>query len=254
MLNVNFIIVNFMIINFIGDIHGSTGWKSLVSEEGLNVFLGDYFDPYDRSLSIDDLMRNFDDIVEYREKKKNTILLYGNHDFHYLTGIEASTRRDSLNAAKIKEAIVGAELDGFAWAYGDDVIASHAGFTKDWYDLRIGGEVLAPSGLVEKLRDKAGHPSMDGDWSQASFMSFTLNASWWDTYGETKTQSPIWVRPNTLLNHNLYEGSPVVQVVGHTMLPDSPVLYDNIWFVDCLREQTGCLTYDTDTKVFRKKI
>lgn len=33
--------------NIIGDIHGRTCWKDLVREDCVNIFVGDYFDPYD---------------------------------------------------------------------------------------------------------------------------------------------------------------------------------------------------------------
>ena len=32
--------------NIIGDIHGRTSWKELVIEDGINIFVGDYFSPY----------------------------------------------------------------------------------------------------------------------------------------------------------------------------------------------------------------
>ena len=32
--------------NIIGDIHGMTNWKMFVKDDAVNVFLGDYFDPY----------------------------------------------------------------------------------------------------------------------------------------------------------------------------------------------------------------
>ena len=35
-----------MKFNLIGDIHGRTTWQQLVREDAINVFLGDYFDPY----------------------------------------------------------------------------------------------------------------------------------------------------------------------------------------------------------------
>ena len=33
--------------NVIGDIHGRTKWKELVKDDAVNIFVGDYFDPYD---------------------------------------------------------------------------------------------------------------------------------------------------------------------------------------------------------------
>lgn len=35
-----------MLYNLIGDIHGRKIWQQLVREDAVNVFLGDYLDPY----------------------------------------------------------------------------------------------------------------------------------------------------------------------------------------------------------------
>ena len=52
--------------NIIGDIHGRTSWKDLVDETCINIFVGDYFDPY-QPMTIFDLKRNFLAIVEYKK-------------------------------------------------------------------------------------------------------------------------------------------------------------------------------------------
>ncbi len=83
--------------NIIGDIHGRDTWKRLVDDNCVNVFVGDYFDPY-LDFTIEELERNFMEIVEYKRKhRKNTVLLYGNHDMDYLPDIPnttaASTRK-----------------------------------------------------------------------------------------------------------------------------------------------------------------
>ena len=37
-----------MTYNLIGDIHGRNAWRQLVRTDMINIFLGDYLDPYDR--------------------------------------------------------------------------------------------------------------------------------------------------------------------------------------------------------------
>ena len=54
------------VLNIIGDIHGRSVWKDLVIPEAINVFLGDYFDPYDNILK-DDLVSNFEAIIQYKK-------------------------------------------------------------------------------------------------------------------------------------------------------------------------------------------
>lgn len=68
----------------LGDIHGRTSWKDLVDENSINVFVGDYFDPY-QLMHFMDLQHNFMEIIEYKKKyPENVVLLYGNHDYEYL--------------------------------------------------------------------------------------------------------------------------------------------------------------------------
>ena len=48
--------------NIIGDIHGRDAWKRLVDEDCINIFVGDYFDPYDK-IHFMDLQYNFMEII-----------------------------------------------------------------------------------------------------------------------------------------------------------------------------------------------
>ncbi len=68
----------------LGDTHGRTLWKDIVTKESPDqvVFIGDYFDSLD--ISQENQLRNFIDILEYKYRVPNTILLIGNHDFHYM--------------------------------------------------------------------------------------------------------------------------------------------------------------------------
>ena len=67
----------------IGDIHGRTSWKQIVEKEkdaDKFIFFGDYFDPYDWTLTLDDLVNNFNDIVKFKlDNPDKVILLIGNH-------------------------------------------------------------------------------------------------------------------------------------------------------------------------------
>ena len=44
--------------NIIGDIHRRDSWERLDDENCINLFIGDYFDPY-QDFAIDELERNF---------------------------------------------------------------------------------------------------------------------------------------------------------------------------------------------------
>ena len=44
---------------FIGDVHGRTNWKQIIDKEkdaDKFIFFGDYFDPYDWTLSLQDIV------------------------------------------------------------------------------------------------------------------------------------------------------------------------------------------------------
>ena len=79
--------------NIIGDIHGRDCWKHLVDDKLINVFIGDFFDPYTYNISIDDCKRNFGEIIDYKKLHSgNTVLLWGNHELHYLLQRELEER------------------------------------------------------------------------------------------------------------------------------------------------------------------
>jgi hypothetical protein len=123
-----------MHINVIGDIHGRKSWKALVSDDCVNVFVGDYFDPYEK-ISHEQLRENFLDIVAYKQAHPESILLIGNHDKHYILGIEESTRYDHHFAAEAQKMLTeNADLMQAAAAFGDTLI-THAGVSAIWYLL-----------------------------------------------------------------------------------------------------------------------
>lgn len=119
--------------NIIGDIHGRTNWKGLVGEDFINIFIGDYFDPYTWTPFFK-LQQNFQEIIDFKKQLPDkVILLYGNHDYEYLQGIsEESSRYDFLNANKITKLLAENEslFQGVAYAIGERYIVTHAGITK----------------------------------------------------------------------------------------------------------------------------
>jgi metallophosphoesterase superfamily enzyme len=87
----------------LGDIHGSTFWKTAVAEnpDCRYIFLGDYLDPY-QPVSQQKLLQNLQEIIRFKkDKPDNVILLLGNHDLHYFTAdILPSSRFDFALAEK----------------------------------------------------------------------------------------------------------------------------------------------------------
>lgn len=251
-----------MKINVIGDIHGRTNWKDLVLEDAVNVFVGDYFDPYDR-ISADDLMINFTEICEFKRNHPETVLLYGNHDFHYIVPFYggSTTRYDGWNAKKYHELFEDSKdlFNGIAYAPDSTHIITHAGITKPWLDRYLDtddftgiyledGAKIPTTREMERFINGLWYDSKESDaYPEKSEFSFGRNCDRWDTYGTTPTQSPIWIRPESLDEYNVYKGTGVIQIVGHTQLYDLADLSEEhgLVFVDCLGQVSKSYTFNT---------
>ncbi len=213
----------------IGDIHGRDSWKKIVEEENSAdkiVFVGDYFDTHE-SISAGKQMQNFREILDFKRKnKEKVVLLIGNHDYHYMgytgeihySGYQYSYEYD------IKELVKDALSDGsIQMAFqADGFVYTHAGITKTWANYNnIKGEHVADE--INKLFLST--PRM--------FFEFTegFNRS---NYGDDICQTPIWVRPNSLLSDRIDTYS---QVVGHTTMNNVRLVYEGdrgIAFIDTL--------------------
>ena len=215
--------------NIIGDIHGRDTWKRLVDDNCINVFIGDYFDPY-QDFTIKDLGRNFMEIVEYKRKhRKNTVLLYGNHDMDYLPDIpEYNNRYDEENAFWIQQLFTASEwlFHGVAYAIGDNYLVTHAGVTNEWK------ETYLPK--VRSIRPANMARAINSLWKKDKRpFTFSPNSNGFDHYGEDTRHSPLWVRPGALCFDNMYNGTHVKQIVGHTRVKEVCEVAGVI-LVDCL--------------------
>lgn len=215
--------------NIIGDIHGRDAWKRLVDEDCINIFVGDYFDPYGE-IHFMDLQFNFNEIIEYKKKHpENVVLLYGNHDYNYFSGIyEKSNRFDDKNAETITWLLMKTIdlFEGVAYAIGEDYLVTHAGVTSDWKNAYLPHITdISPIKMAAAINDL---------WKKDKKpFSFSTNCYGRDWYGENPHHSPIWVRPESLCLHNLYKGTNVKQIVGHTRLREIAEA-EGVIMVDCL--------------------
>jgi hypothetical protein len=203
----------------IGDVHGTKDWKKLVDENKVNVFLGDYFDPY-FTYNTNSLITNFNEIIDYKKKHNdNVILLLGNHDFHYLfSQYETYSRYRRWDSMKIRKAIMDNinYFHGVAYSYNEKYLLTHAGVSKEWYEKRFKKEYEGET--LKEIEDK-----INGLWwnedDNIKFNSFSFNSNSsdkYDYYGDSCTHSPMWVRWDTIINHNLLENTDFVQIFGHT--------------------------------------
>ena len=122
--------------NIIGDIHGRTEWIYLVQDDAINIFVGDYFSPYDKKITFEDCKHNFLDIIEYKKKHwDNTILLIGNHDEDHWHICEGYSRHDRIHEDEIRELFeMHRGLFQVAYAIDDKALVTHAGVSYVWYE------------------------------------------------------------------------------------------------------------------------
>ena len=214
--------------NIIGDIHARTCWKTLMREDCVNIFVGDYFDSCEND-SPAEQMYNFQKIIEFKQQRPETVLLYGNHDLHYLISGEQYSRYNPHAAFEYRQALLESQplFHGIAYPIGEIALVSHAGVTKEWYEKYLGSfqseSLLVVAQKINKL------------WKQDK-NAFTFDANVTepdDHYGTSPTHSPIWIRPETLVEHDLFNGT-IKQIIGHTQTGAGVTKDHNIICVDCL--------------------
>ena len=214
--------------NIIGDIHARTCWKNLMREDCVNIFVGDYFDSCEND-SPAEQMYNFQKIMEFKHQRPETVLLYGNHDLHYLISGEQYSRYNPLMAQEYRHALMenNSHFYGIAYPIGEIALVSHAGVTKEWYEKYFGSY---QSESLLKVAQK-----INELWDQdKNAFTFDVNATEiGDHYGTSPTHSPVWIRPETLVEHDLFNGT-VKQIIGHTQTGAGVTKDHNIICVDCL--------------------
>ncbi len=211
-----------MKIVVISDQHGEKQWKTILSDAEpfeLCVFLGDYWDSF--HIPYIDQHNNFMDIMEYkRSNLENVICLLGNHCIHYLPIFQSHHERYSGFQEK-KSKLIEYELQS-AYSEGllqmaythNDVLFTHAGVTQTWLnDVGLVDSWNIANAINEQFLHKP--------------LSFGFVGP--DPYGDNKAESPIWVRPRSLLLDKLPTWK---MVVGHTNVI-SINTKDDIWFTDC---------------------
>lgn len=239
-----------MKILVIPDIHGSTYWKKNYLENrdkaDAAVFLGDYVDSFNLIEKGENAAKNLEDIFRTTKDDKNCHILLGNHDAAYCLFAKGDprvsghqqymeTRYNNIfeeNADRIKIAV---ELDGW--------VLSHAGISKSWYEDYckyyyenfFGKE--APESPVGACNEM---------WRMKNLSLLDYNDNDWSGYGNSKWQTPLWIRPTALIGDMCYPK----QIVGHTEIKDSKPLFckngeSRLVIVDSQRHDTFLL-FDTE--------
>ncbi len=226
--------------NIIGDLHGSDIWQQLVDDSLINVFLGDFFDPYSYDITFEKCRDNFLKIIDYKHRNPKTVILWGNHEYHYLMNGEISeqySRFDFHHAAEIQQLLKdnADSFNGIAYSINNQYLVTHAGVSVYWYwywiDKYTGQE---PDIVAEQINNL-----WEINPKAFSFYANTKNA--FNT--NNSAQSPIWMRPPAIQDYNIFTNTLFFQVFGHT--PVKSIVNENgLIFVDCLRSmQTSEQTF-----------
>jgi hypothetical protein len=195
-----------MKIIVIGDTHGREIWKQIVSSNTFDkiVFIGDYFDTHENVSSAQQI-HNFKEIIEYkRQNIDKVVLLFGNHDFHYLRNIdEQYSGFQEWHKFDIQEQLHNAldsNLMQMCFVH-ESYLCSHAGISKTW--LKSTG-YTGEEPIELFINDLFKY--------QPLAFKFTVGKNF-DMYGDDITQTPIWIRPKSLFMDMI---GNYIQIVGHT--------------------------------------
>jgi hypothetical protein len=197
----------------LGDTHGRNIWKEIVFQEKADrvIFIGDYFDSFD--IGPAEQMFNFREIIDFKEKGEcEVILLIGNHDFHYFPGGETYSGYKAGVAPAIRQMLQENNHHLQMCYQLDNVLFTHAGIGSDWLVYQNHYESFTDQGTVTNIAD-----FVNAIWKYQPnrFMFYGI-----DPYGNSKTQTPIWIRPQALMagNRDTFLKTDYIQVVGHTQV------------------------------------
>lgn len=218
--------------NIIGDLHGSSKWKSLVQDKCVNVFVGDFFDPYSSQITFENCRENFLELIDYKENHQGTIIiLYGNPEQHYLRYGELDerySRFDYRHASEIKQLLKenANYFDGVAYSINNKYLVTHAGVSIFWYQHWLDKyDGQSPDVIAEQINNL-------WDWNYRAFSVYENMKGGFAENGPS--HSPLWTRPRTLEKYNLFEGTSYKQVFGHTPC-DKIEERNGLICVDCIR-------------------
>lgn len=220
----------------LGDTHGRSKWKEIVVEQkdaDMIVFIGDYFDAKDGGYSANRQIENFKEIVQFkRDNPSKVVLLIGNHDFHYLNGVNETYSSYQFGYAKDINSVLQPAVDEgllqMCYQYSS-YFFSHAGLTKTWANNNNIDMNNLEDSVNELFRN------------DITKFKFTMGDNY--SYGGNDiTQTPIWVRPQSLVKDMVDE---IICIVGHTQVKGVTVMEeDNLILIDCLGTSDEYLVLD----------
>ena len=239
----------------IGDINGRSVWILIVEIEKPDkvIFIGDYFDSFD--IKGVDQLNNFQDIIAFKQSGQcEVIMLIGNHDHHYFPEIKdtGTSGYQHLFAPSIQY-IVGENRNHLQMAYQmDEFLFTHAGVSSVFMDSVFGNNGWKTENLAIDLNEMFKYKPKTFEFGMAS------KSGYLDSYGDNEEQSPIWIRPRSLMRANKDTlRKQVIQVVGHTEQTQidkrGGSTGGRYWFIDTLGNSGEYLVIEDD-KIIIKQI
>ena len=198
----------------LGDTHGRSNWKLAVYQDKPDrvIFIGDYFDSFD--ISGVEQIANFKEIIKYKEDNPQVevVMLIGNHDYHYFpeVGYTGTSGYQSKIAPSITQ-VIDENRYNLQMAYGfDNYLFTHAGVSPVFMDEVFGENDWSIENVVVDLNEMFKYKPR----------AFDFNG--FDATGDNTTQTPIWIRPRSLMSVNKKHPKGLkkdyIQVVGHTQM------------------------------------
>jgi hypothetical protein len=241
----------------IGDIHGRSVWKLIYEIEKPDrvIFIGDYFDSFD--IKGADQLSNFQDIIAFKEKGVcETILLIGNHDHHYFpeVGDTGTSGYQHLFAPSIQY-VIGENRHHLQMAYKmDEFLFTHAGVSSKFMDSVFGKGGWTVDTIENDLNEMFKHKPKTFEFGMAISSN---KMSYMDPTGDNEEQSPIWIRPRSLMRANRDTlRTQVIQVAGHTQVreidTDGMATGNRYYFIDCLGTSGQYMIIEDDGIKFNK--
>ena len=198
----------------LGDTHGRSTWKLAVHQEQPNrvIFIGDYFDSFE--ISGVEQIDNFKQIIKYKEDNPQVevVMLIGNHDHHYYPeiGYTGTSGYQSGVAPSITQVIdENRHHLQMAYVFGE-YLFTHAGVSPVFMDQVFGKDDWSKESVVVDLNELFKYKPK----------AFEFNG--FDGSGDNTTQTPIWIRPRSLMSVNKKHEKGLkkdyIQIVGHTQM------------------------------------
>ncbi|MDR1286401.1 MAG: metallophosphoesterase [Treponema sp.] len=185
----------------LGDVHGRDFWKHPPSGDIEEYYItGDYFDSF--TVPFNKQYRNFIELCAAARADSRIKLCLGNHDYQYMRGVlnqRYSGFQDAHSAGIMEILEKNVDLLNVLYVTSGPFIVSHAGVSVTF---------------MEKMK-KAGVKDLEGI-NRAFFEDRNILAfDGQDIYGDDVTQSPIWIRPDSLCRDAVPGYS---QIAGHTQI------------------------------------